>query len=157
MLDPDDALLLMHIVSDHTDVRSLHVTPGGACDPGEAPVRAALRELEEETGIVVADPGPCVWRRRHIWRWGTGWWDQRERYFLLRLDHRPEIRPTGLEPAEEETVRGWRWWSLNELEAAKDQVFVPRDLATRLRRLLAGGPPDAPVDISDQNFRTSWE
>ena len=54
-------------------------------------------------------------------------------------------------------MRGWRWWSLNELEAAKDQVFVPRDLATRLRRLLAGGPPDAPVDISDQNFRTSWE
>lgn len=30
--------------------------PAGGADPGEPPLRAAMRELAEETGIAVADP-----------------------------------------------------------------------------------------------------
>ncbi len=31
-------------------------TPGGYIDPGESPERAALRELQEETGVTATDP-----------------------------------------------------------------------------------------------------
>jgi hypothetical protein len=35
---------------------------------------------------------------------------------------------------------------MDELESTTD-VLVPRDLAARLRTLLADGPPPSPVDI----------
>jgi hypothetical protein len=39
-----------------------------------------------------------------------------------------------------------RWSTLAELDASTDEL-VPRDLAARLRALLADGPPSAPVAI----------
>jgi hypothetical protein len=39
----------------------------------------------------------------------------------------------------------WRW-TLDELAATTDDL-VPRDLAARLRVLLADGPPATPVDV----------
>ena len=38
-------------------------TPGGALDPGESYAQAACRELLEETGLLVDDPGPEVSQR----------------------------------------------------------------------------------------------
>jgi len=34
--------------------------PGGRLDPGENPVEAALRELREEVGLEISDPGPVL-------------------------------------------------------------------------------------------------
>ena len=40
--------------------------PGGAADPGESGLQAALRELAEETGLVITDPSLCrPWPARH--------------------------------------------------------------------------------------------
>ncbi|KXU85742.1 NUDIX hydrolase [Caballeronia megalochromosomata] len=63
------------ILNEHGDVLLCHATetthwdvPKGAADPGESPREAALRELVEETGIVLAaerlkDLGRFVYRR----------------------------------------------------------------------------------------------
>lgn len=63
LLDPDGRVLLAHATdTSHWDI------PKGQGEEGEAPHAAALRELEEETGIVVAagrlkDLGLFVYRR----------------------------------------------------------------------------------------------
>lgn len=46
--------LLATEYSDRTAVSGLWGLPGGGVDPGETPVEAVLRELDEETGQVVA-------------------------------------------------------------------------------------------------------
>lgn len=49
--DEDDRVLLCHI-HPSVGVGDVWTLPGGGLDFGEAPAKAALRELEEETGFV---------------------------------------------------------------------------------------------------------
>lgn len=49
--DDDDRVLLCHI-HPSVGVGDVWTLPGGGLDFGEAPAKAALRELEEETGFV---------------------------------------------------------------------------------------------------------
>jgi hypothetical protein len=61
-------------------------------------------------------------------------YEQEEWFFLVRT---PTFEPTSGEWTETEaaTIRGWRWWSIDELRATGCEVF-PEDLADKLERLL---------------------
>jgi len=116
-------------------------TPGGALDPGESYAQAACRELLEETGLEVDDPGPEVSRRIATFGMPDG---ERvradERFFLVRVDAL-EIsteRWTGL---EREVMAAHRWWSAAELRSTAEQVW-PEDLADLLARIGAWKPAD---------------
>lgn len=61
-------------------------TPGGGLDPGESYEDAACREMLEETGTTIEDPGPRVARRTAVFRAPTGEMvEADERYFVPRL------------------------------------------------------------------------
>lgn len=118
---------------------------GGGLKDGEDGREAAVREVFEETGLADVVIGAEVWHRRHVFNWRGVEWDQRERWFMARVEH---FEPRGAAMTAEELVdlTASRWWTLGELRATTDDL-VPRDLADRLRVLLTEGPPPSPIDV----------
>jgi len=144
ILVADRRVLLFSSVAD--DVPGLlWFMPGGGLERGESSEQALRRELREETGLDDFELGPCVWLRRHVWRWQGRWYDQRERYFLARAGS-TEVDASGLESGEMQAIRGFRWWTAAEIAAATSETFVPRALARLLPPLLDGDVPAAPID-----------
>jgi 8-oxo-dGTP pyrophosphatase MutT (NUDIX family) len=108
--------------------------------PGETHEEAVRREVWEETGLRDVDLGPCVWLRSHVFRWGERLIDQRERYFVARCTQF-ELDVRNWQPEEMTFLTAHRWWAIEEIGAAPD-VFVPRNMGSALRELLAGFPAE---------------
>ena len=144
LLDERDRLLLFRIESPQLKTRSIWITPGGGLNPDESPEAGARRELREETGIE-APLGPCVWIRSHTFRFGTGWIEQRERFYVVRVAN-ITVSTDGLEPEERIAMVEHRIWSVDDL-AASNEWFAPRRLADLLPPLLSGDLPAEPIEI----------
>jgi 8-oxo-dGTP pyrophosphatase MutT (NUDIX family) len=148
LLDGRGRLLLFRIEDPSVDLASFWITPGGGLEAGETFEEAARRELFEETGLADFELGPCVWLRPHVWRWGERWIASEEHYYLARVDAH-EVNLDGQLEHERSVLAEYRWWSLPELEAAREEVFVPRDLASLLAPLLRGDVPASPIEVGE--------
>lgn len=147
VLDEDDRVLL--ILAPDGEYRGsgqpVWLTPGGGVDEGETCEDAALRELREEVGLEDVALGPCVWRRKLPFSLADGVArEKHERYFCCRVPHF-EVNDVSEDLLDLEAVAGFRWWSVDEIEAS-DEAFAPRRLGVLLRALLRDETPDEPAD-----------
>jgi 8-oxo-dGTP pyrophosphatase MutT (NUDIX family) len=139
LIDPDDRILLfLHYGKDRA-VAPRWITPGGGVDPGESHDDAAIRELHEETGLVV-DTVPAPFRdvdfapdqRWHPYDEGHWAW------YALRVEHFEPARD-GWTDEELADVVEWRWFGPDELhdEHALRFEVEPPDLPDILRERLS--------------------
>jgi 8-oxo-dGTP pyrophosphatase MutT (NUDIX family) len=143
LLDPDDRVLLARWEADG---ETWWTAPGGGLNPGETHQEAANRELAEEIGLVAVPLGAPIWIREHVYQWKDATQRQRELFYECRVPFLDLETLSPIGPHSPEEV-GHRWWSLDEIERATDEVFAPRKLALFLRRLLTEGPPPDPIDV----------
>lgn len=121
------------------------VTPGGGIDPGEQPVQAAVRELAEETGRVVACDdlaGPML-RRFVVHGYSDQVLGQSELFYLLAVPAPFDLDVSGFTEEEKITIASWAWLPIAELAHLPEPVW-PTDLAALLE--LAQRPQEWPVD-----------
>jgi 8-oxo-dGTP pyrophosphatase MutT (NUDIX family) len=148
VLNPAGAVLLVrhHDASPANpgkpELLSYWVPPGGGVDDGESFERAAIRELEEETGIELPEVGPQIWsRERHLIHRGE-LKKYLEHYFVARA--RPS-RP--LRNRTSEKIEEIRWWTLDELQSST-ATFLPEGFVELVAAIMVGDVPSTPINIT---------
>ena len=123
------------------------LAPGGGRDAGESETECLFRELQEETGLVTGETRGAVWIRQKVFKLHGQTFDQYETFYWVPTE---KFEPTGAHnPAIEERniFRGFRWWTLDEMRKARDEIFVPLTFADEWDKLLTHGLPDTPIDV----------
>jgi 8-oxo-dGTP pyrophosphatase MutT (NUDIX family) len=136
LVDAERRVLLLRAADPANPTVRYWVTVGGGVQDGETRVRAAVRELWEETGLAVApdDLGGPVWAEVVEFPFDGHWYRQEQEYFLVRV-RSWGVRTTGWGELERRTVDRVRWWRIEELESTSE-TYYPAELPTLLRSLL---------------------
>lgn len=123
-LDEHDRALLMHGIEPSRPEQPYWFTIGGAIEDGETAREAAVRELREETGIVV-DParlGEAVVCETVEFSYGGRHIVQHQEIFTCRLGSDVDVTLAGLGTVEANTIDGCAWVDLATLRALGQQI-----------------------------------
>jgi 8-oxo-dGTP pyrophosphatase MutT (NUDIX family) len=117
LADPDGRVLMFLQYGKDRAIAPRWITPGGGVDPGETHDDAALREVREETGLVLdAVPAPFLdvdFAPDQRWHpYDRGHWA----WYLVPVAHFEPDR-AGWTDEERADVVEWRWFTPAELRA----------------------------------------
>lgn len=115
------------------------LVPGGGIDAGEDTRTAALRELYEETGLVVSpeDLGEPVLEASGRWDWADGlnYHTYTDTIYELKVQDF-KLDTSGFTEDELRDVLEYRWWHLSELFSSEELV-APHELIGWLKTRFA--------------------
>jgi ADP-ribose pyrophosphatase YjhB (NUDIX family) len=109
------------------DILSYWVPPGGGVEIGETFENAAIRELVEETGVVLNSVGKCILIRDAQLMYAGQLVAQQDRFFFARISGRPSLGQFG--PSE--GIVAAKWWPIAEIENSTE-AFFPSGIPTLL-------------------------
>ena len=134
-------------MTDHINkgIKEFWVTPGGGLKDGETFLTALHRELVEETGIKLESDPPWIWTREVELEWKGEKMLSHERYFLVRTSGE-EHGVGDLTENEKATLKGQRWWSLQDIQYSQEEFRPPR-IVEEIEKILGSGLASQTVSI----------
>ncbi|EPR75584.1 putative mutT-like protein [Leifsonia rubra CMS 76R] len=127
LFDREQRFLLFLTKAPDTSGVARWLTPGGGVDAGESHHAAAVRELEEETGLALVDLGQPVWSHDFVVEWDAADHDTGHAEFYTAVTDAFEPSDALWTDDERVEVLEHRWWTLDELAATADR-FEPTEL-----------------------------
>lgn len=92
--------------------------PKGKIDPGESPHLAAVREIEEETGLILSDPGNPIPPTYHCYEWSGKRVLKKTHWFRFRYAGDSTLRLQ-----KEEDIEEGRWMTKSEIRSIREQIY----------------------------------
>ena len=135
LFDRDDRILLFLTTAPDTSSVARWLTPGGGVDAGESHHQAAVRELEEETGLVIPNVGAPIWAHDFVVQWDAADHDTgHAEFYTATVD---AFTPSDALWTDEERVDvlAHNWWTLDELSATGEAI-EPAELVELVRSRL---------------------
>jgi 8-oxo-dGTP diphosphatase len=143
--DPDNRILLLRVrdavpLNAADPVTDYWITVGGGVEPGETFETAIVREIFEETGHVIRDPGPCIWQRRKSITDAAGVTRATdERYFWCPVSS-AELNHDNLTRYERTYIQEFRWWAIDDSGLQSIRIF-PENFGDAAGSVLRHGRP----------------